>query len=84
LSDEQYDWPKRTLENPSGSPLLAAAGCIRGFVDMIHYLIEEFLLWIPVFLEALDACLERVLGPKWWVGTELEQFAPKRKSNGKE
>ena len=82
LSIAQYDWPKRTLENPDGSPLLAAAACIRGFVDTIFYLIDKLLLWIPEMLEVLDRFLAEKLGPKWWCGTPLEQFAPKRhKSN---
>lgn len=33
LSVAQQDWPKKTPENPDGSPLLAAAARIRGFVD---------------------------------------------------
>lgn len=77
LSAAQYDWPKRTLENPGGSPLLAAAGAIRGFIDYIHYLIEKGLAWVAGMLEAADAFLAKQLGSKWWIGTELEQFAPK-------
>lgn len=79
LSPAQYDWPSETLQNPKGSPLLAAAACIRGFVDTIFYLIKELLLWIPDMLEKLDALLALKLGRKWWVGTELETFAPKRR-----
>jgi len=79
LNDAQYDWPEQTLENPDGSPFLAAAGCIRGFIDYIHYLIDKGLAWVACMLEAADALLARQLGPKWWVGTELEKFAPKRK-----
>jgi hypothetical protein len=30
-------------------------------------------------LEALDAFLTERLGPEWWVGTEMEPFAPKHK-----
>ena len=82
LNVAQYDWPKETRENPEGSPLLAAAACIRGFVDTIFYLIDKLLLWIPQMLEVLDRFLAEKLGPKWWCGTPLEQFAPKRhKSN---
>jgi len=33
LSKAQEDWPKRTRENPDGSPLLRAAACVRGFVE---------------------------------------------------
>lgn len=76
LSVDQYDWPKKTLENPQRSPILAAAGSIRGFIDYIHYLIEKGLAWVVEMLEAADALLADVLGPKWWVGTTLEKFAP--------
>lgn len=78
LSVAQHDWPKRTLENPDGSPFLVVAGCIRGFMDYLIYLVKKFLHWIPEMLEAADAFLAEKLGPKWWIGTPLEQFAPKR------
>ena len=77
LSSAQYDWPKETLENRHRSPLLAGAGCIRGFVDTVVYLIRKGLLWVAEALERLDALLLEALGPNWWLGTELEQFAPK-------
>jgi hypothetical protein len=79
LSPAQFDWPKETRENPNGSPLLAAAGCIRGFIDYILYLIEKGLRWVADMLEAADAFLGRQLGSKWWVGTELEKFVPEQK-----
>lgn len=78
LSTDQHDWPSKTLENPSGSPLLSAAASIRGFADTLFYLIEKLLLWIPEMLEALDAFLSKQLGPKWWIGTPMEQYARKR------
>jgi hypothetical protein len=78
LSTDQYAWPKETLENPNGSPLLAAAACIRGFADTLFYVIEKLLFWIPVMLETLDAILVKALGPKWWTGTELEKYVPRR------
>jgi hypothetical protein len=76
LNVAQHDWPKLTRENPDGSPLIAAAACIRGFIDTILYLIREGLHWIADMLEAADACLTKKLGPKWWNGTELEKFVP--------
>lgn len=79
LSVAQADWPRATLENSDGSPLRAAAACIRGFIDTVLYLIEETLLWIADFLEALDAIQVKKLGPRWWRGTEIERFAPKKK-----
>jgi len=78
LSPDQYDWPKETLENPNRSPLLAAAACIRGFLDMLAYLAEKFLSWIPEMLETLDATLVKLHGPKWWRKTDLQKFSPKR------
>ena len=77
LSVAQDDWPKETLENPDASPLLAGAARIRGFVDTIIYLIKKLLLWGAEMLETLDGFLAERLGPKWWCGTPLEQFAPK-------
>jgi hypothetical protein len=42
LNVAQHDWPKQTRENPDGSPLIAAAACIRGFMDTILYLIKAW------------------------------------------
>jgi len=78
LSVAQADWPKETRENQHGCPLLAAAGCIRGFVDWVVYIIEKGLLWTAEMLEALSKFLADKLGLKWWVGTPLERFAPGR------
>ena len=77
LSVAQYGWPRETLQNPDGCFLLAAAGCLRGVIDHLHYLIDKFLLWIPEMLEKLSAFLSEQLGLKWWVGTPLQQFAPR-------
>lgn len=82
LSVTQADWPKSTVRNSQNSPLLAAAGCVRGFVDTILYLIEHGLHWIAEMLETLDQILVKKLGPNWWVGTEIQQFAPKKRPNG--
>lgn len=85
LNDAQYDWPKATRENPHGSPLLAFAGCVRGFADTIIYLVKRLLLWGAIMLETLDELLDKTLGSKWWIGTELEKFAPKSKpTSGRE
>ena len=74
LSVAQYQWPPETLRNPHGNPLLRASACIRGFTDTLYYLIDKFLLWIPEFLETLNAFLTKKLGPNWWADTELEKF----------
>ena len=77
LSEAQYDWPRVTLENPEGCPLLAAAGCIRGFIDTVLYLIDQLLRGIADMLEALSAFLVERLGPRWWVNTSVDRFSRK-------
>jgi hypothetical protein len=77
LSVDQYDWPKRTLQNPDRSPLLAMSGCIRGFMATTYYLMERLLGWIPPQLEALDAFLCEQWGPQWWLKVPLRQSPPK-------
>jgi hypothetical protein len=79
LSREQYDWPQETWENPSGSPVLAGAACMRGYCETDTYLVASLLIPRAEMLEALDAFLIRRLGPRWWIGTEMEHFAPKPK-----
>lgn len=71
LSEDQYEWPKATLENPGRSPLLAISACIRGLIAMIKYLLDELLGWIPPFLEALHAFLVDEIGPNWWIEAEF-------------
>jgi hypothetical protein len=78
LNTAQQDWPKGTLQNPDGCPLLRTAACVRGVIDYLHYLIDKFLHWIPEMLEMLSAFLKEKLGSKWWVGSPLQQFAPGR------
>lgn len=79
LSDNQYDWPEETWTNPSGSPILASAASIRGFCETSDYLVCELLLRNASLLERLENFLRKLLGPNWWRGTEIEEFAPKRK-----
>jgi len=74
LTDDQYRWPKQTLDNPDSSPLLAAAGCIRGVIDTIAYLLDNLLLWIAQLLEHLDAFLTSRFGVKWWENMEIAVF----------
>jgi hypothetical protein len=83
LSVAQAEWPKSTLRNTEGSPLLAGAACVRGFIDTILYLIGKGLLWLAEMLEKLDEVLIRKLGPKWWLKTDIERFAPKKKRHGR-
>lgn len=77
LNPAQEDWPKETRENSAGCPVLASAAGTRGYADTDIYLIESQLLKRVVMLESLSRFLEGKLGPGWWVGTEIEQFAPK-------
>jgi hypothetical protein len=77
LSVVQHDWPRETLENRGGSPLLASAAKIRGSADMILYLVEKTIR-VAEMNEILHSFLEKKLGPKWWVKTEIEQFEPDR------
>jgi hypothetical protein len=76
LTELQDRWPTRTRENPDGSPALAAAAGIRGFVDTLIYLIKKCVLWVAECLESLDALLVSTLGPTWWAKTDLARFAP--------
>jgi len=76
LSELQNDWPEKTRENPDGSPALAAAGCIRGFVDTVVYLIKKCVLWVAELLEAPDAFLVDAAGRIWWAQTSLSQIVP--------
>ena len=76
LSESQRDWPKRTRENPDGSPFLAGAGRLRGFIDTVLYLIERGLLWVAEMLEKFDEWATEKWGRGYWKGTPLEQFQP--------
>lgn len=77
LSVAQQNWPRETLENREGSPMLAAAAKIRGFADFVLYLIQEHLLPIAGLLESLDTWLTRKLGKKYWKKMKLKAFEPK-------
>ncbi len=71
LTPDMYDWPKETRENPHGSPLLAAAGCIRGFCDTLIYLVEKLLYRIADLLERLHAILIEEFGERYWTNWDL-------------
>lgn len=72
LSDAQHDWPERTLRNPDGSPLLRAAGALRGWLDVLRVVLERTVGWIPDLLEFLDAALGKTLGDRWWEAADME------------
>lgn len=79
LSEDQRDWPQEMLQNPDGSPLLAAAACIQGFIDTLLYLVEQLLLWVVDLLVALNAHLVEKQGPRWWLNTNIEKIDQKRR-----
>ena len=83
LSVAQRDWPRETLENRDGCPLLRGAACIRGFVDTVIYYTEKFLLWVAEMLELLSPRLIKTWGGKWWLTTDLRQFAQKGEANAR-
>ncbi len=66
LSDLQLAWPRETLRNRDGSPLLKAAASLRGWLDVLRLILERTVGWIPDFLEWLDAALSVQVGPRWW------------------
>lgn len=74
LSVAQYDWPRQVRENPEGSPVIAAAGMRLGARNEISYILEQDVS--GQFLLDLDAFLSDRLGPRWWIGTPLEKYAP--------
>jgi len=84
LSPLQYEWPHETWTNPFGSPVLRGAASLRGYTETGDYLVSSLLVPNAEMLEALDAFLKKRLGAKWWIGTEMERFAPKRKHTVKE
>jgi len=66
LSEDQALWPRETLRNPEGSPLLRAAAALRGWLTILRVLIDRTVGWIPAALETLDQLLTGRLGPGWW------------------
>jgi hypothetical protein len=66
VDDHKTDWPRDTLRNPDGSPLLRAAGCLRGWLDTLRVIMDRTVGWIPPFLEQLDRWLTDLLGRGWW------------------
>jgi len=72
LSDMQRDWPERTLRNPDGSPLLAAAATIRGWLDVLWLIVQRTVGHIPVLLESLDEGLRTTYGDRWWESLNLD------------
>jgi len=78
LNVAQYGWLKSTLQNPDGDPIIAIAAWLLGTADTIIYLVHKFIVAAAECLETLAEFLTNKLGPRWWIGTPLERFAPKR------
>jgi nicotinamidase-related amidase len=76
LSDEQNEWPPRTLQNSDGSPLLALAGALRGTAAFIEDIITRMLRTCAEFAERLDAWLREQHGGNWWTGTPFDGWRP--------
>jgi hypothetical protein len=79
LTPQQYEWPPKTWVNPHCSPIRAGAARVRGYCETNDYLVCSLLIPNAEMLETLDEFLENRLGPRWWVGTPMEHFAPKPK-----
>jgi len=71
----QRDWPERTLRNPDGSPLLAAAAAIRGWLDILGLVVQRTVGHVPALLESLDARLRATYGDRWWEVLDMEGMA---------
>jgi hypothetical protein len=50
LSERQYDWPQRMLENPEGNSLIEIAGMLQGLIDVLDCLIDRCLRQVPTTL----------------------------------
>jgi hypothetical protein len=66
VSELQGLWPRDTLRNPDGSPLLRAAAALRGWLTILRLIIERTVGWIPPALEELNRLLIKRIGPRWW------------------
>jgi len=76
LSVAQYEWPKVTLENRDGSPVLRAAAALRGVADLLVELIVALIVSAATFLENLDQQLRNAHGDGWWVGSPVAAWQP--------
>jgi len=77
LSREQSEWPRKTLENPDGNPLLTKAAFIRGYIDTSAYLHQQLLLPAAEILEFLETTESRKLGKKTVKKDKAKAVEPK-------
>jgi hypothetical protein len=75
LSERQYDWPKRMLENPDGDPLIKIAAMVQGFIDLQDCLLERCLRPIP-------AMLLRIADAQIHLEKEKDTWKKKRRQRG--
>jgi hypothetical protein len=73
-SDRQYDWPRATLENRDGNPLLKIAAMVRGWLDYLQ-IIVDVLDVVPAALVALNASLVNGQGARWWEQPQFLRFS---------
>ncbi len=66
LSAFQDLWPRNTLRNAEASPLLKAAAALRAWLDVMRFIVDRVVGWVPPFLEWLDRALVEQLSPRWW------------------
>jgi hypothetical protein len=76
LNQAQYEWPPRTLQNPDGSPILAAAAALRGIADILTELVAHFLHTCAAGLELIDRAVIGHFGDLWWQGTSVADWRP--------
>lgn len=57
---------------------------MRGYCETNNYLVASLLIPKAEMLEALNAYLTKRFGPEWWVGTEMETYAPSHSREYKE
>jgi hypothetical protein len=65
VSDEQLTWDERTLRNPTGSGLRAAAAALRGRAAVDRQMSARIDSWVPDYLEQLDVKLTERFGENW-------------------
>lgn len=66
MDDFKADWPQRTRLNPEGSPALRVAAYLRAAWDWLRLSGERLLVPAIGWLEALEAHMCALHGPRWW------------------
>jgi hypothetical protein len=89
LSNAQYSWPTKTLQNRSGDPHLQMAASIRGYIDTRRHFIDEESREIDEEVRLIDRrrrrvqkerdLLEKILQP---LPEMLEKAKRKQTTNG--